>query len=79
MKNTTFNNNMAILSQERENFIIVNPLQMVISNVWFWTMNEEKLISWLKENTKNGIDTQHGMTLTFENEDESMWFKLKWG
>ena len=68
----------SVLNRDNENFITKHPLNFVICNVWHWMNNEEEIMKWLDENTVNGRKTHMGMTLTFANEEEAMWFKLRW-
>jgi len=68
-----------IMDRNKEHFVVITPLTCVISNVWFWTDNEKEIMQYLEEQTVNGVDTHQGMTLTFDNESECLWFNLRWG
>lgn len=50
----------------------------IIADYNFWMEHEEELAKWLEEHAERGLYTREGMVLQFMNDEEAMWFKLRW-
>jgi len=57
--------------------VLKRPIFIITDPQW-WVAHEKELALWLQENTKQGLNTREGMTLNFMNDEEALWFKLKW-
>lgn len=61
-----------------EGIKVNGTITFIIADIVFWCDHEEEILVWLDNNTEEGASVHHGMTLTFNNEEDALWFKLKW-
>jgi len=59
-------------------FITYSDKYVIIADVDWWLLNEPEIFEWLENNTVKGVECHKGLTLTFDNGEEMMWFKLRW-
>lgn len=51
---------------------------LVIEDFAWFSIHNQDIVDWMRDNLPRGADHQRGMILTFDNEQQRSWFLLKW-
>ena len=51
---------------------------VIIEDYAWWHVNHYDITDWMLEHLPRGEENQQGMVLTFDSEEQRMWFLLRW-
>lgn len=51
---------------------------VIIEDYSWWHVNHYDITDWMREHLPRGEEHQQGMVLTFDTEEQRMWFLLRW-
>lgn len=51
---------------------------VIIEDYAWWHVNHFDITDWMREHLPKGEEHQQGMVLTFDSEEQRMWFLLRW-
>lgn len=51
---------------------------LIIEDYAWWHVNQNDIDAWMREHLPRGEEHQRGMVVHFDDEEQRMWFLLRW-